>query len=406
MANQRLSIPSGMQDTLPGECARKRGLERELRELFRLHGYQEVETPILEYYDALDDATWGYRPEHLWKTFDGKGHILAVRPDSTIPAVRLAAGRLANAPLPLRLCYVQPATKFRYDTLSMLCEETQCGVELMGEGGAQADAECIALAIEALKSTGLRDFQVELGQAGFFAGFMQEAGLDESQCAAVRELTEQKNALGIQLYLDTLSVRPGVAARLRRLPMLYGGPEILDEAEALTAYPPCREAVRNLRDILTLLDAYGCANCVSVDLGMTHQANYYSGVIFRGMTAELGQPLLSGGRYDGLPARYGRSVPATGFALSMKLLMIALERQGAAFPAPVPEALLAFDPACLAQAIAWAEARRAEGCGVAMLYGATREELDRRVQAGQALRGVYIGPDGLEESEATGSWKP
>ena len=399
MADRRLQIPSGMQDTLPGECARKRSLEQEIRRLFASHGYQEVETPILEYYDALDDAIWGYRPEHLWKTFDGKGRILAVRPDSTIPAVRLAAGRLGDAPLPLRLCYVQPATKYRYDTLSMLCEETQCGVELMGEGSAQADAECIALAIEALRLAGLRDFQVELGQAGFFAGFMQEAGLDDRQCAAVRELTEQKNALGIQLYLEKLAVSADVAQRLQRLPMLYGGPEVLDEAETLTAHPLCRAAVRNLRDILSLLEAYGCADCVSVDLGMTHEANYYSGMIFRGMTADLGQPLLSGGRYDGLPARYGREMPATGFALSMKLLMIALERQGAAFTAPVPDVLLSFDEACLKQAIDWAREQREAGTSVVMLYGASESELRERLAAGFSRSAVYIGPDGVRRYE-------
>ena len=101
MAQRRLQIPNGMQDTLPGECARKRQLEEQLRRLFTLEGYQEIETPVLEYYEALDDRTWGYRPEDLWKTFDSTGRILAVRPDSTIPAARMAAGRLAEAPLPL-----------------------------------------------------------------------------------------------------------------------------------------------------------------------------------------------------------------------------------------------------------------------------------------------------------------
>ena len=141
MASRKLQIPSGMQDTLPGECARKRQLEQTLRHLFTLEGYQEIETPILEFYDALDDRTYGFRPEHLWKTFDAQGRILAVRPDSTIPAARMAAGKLADAPLPLRLCYVQSATKMLSETSSLLCEETQAGVELMGEASPQADAE-------------------------------------------------------------------------------------------------------------------------------------------------------------------------------------------------------------------------------------------------------------------------
>ena len=79
MERRRLQIPSGMQDTLPGECAGKRRLEDKLRRLFTLGGYQEIETPILEYYDALDDQTFGYRPEQVWKTFDPQARILAVR---------------------------------------------------------------------------------------------------------------------------------------------------------------------------------------------------------------------------------------------------------------------------------------------------------------------------------------
>ena len=394
MEPRRLQIPTGMQDTLPGECARKRRLEQEVRRLFFLSGYQEVETPILEYYDALDDPTYGYRPEHVWKTFDSRGRVLALRPDSTIPSVRLAAGRLREEALPLRLCYVQSANRYVSDSLSLLCEETQAGVELMGESSPMADAEVIALAIEALRGAGLKDFQIELGQAGFFDGFMQETGLTPEQSAVLRELTEQKNTLGMQLYLEKLDVHQDVTRRLMRLPRLYGGTEVLDEAEALTAHPLCREAIAGLRSIIGYLTEYGCASYLTIDLGMVHQANYYSGTIFRGMTADLGQPLLSGGRYDGLPARFGRALPATGFALSLKLLLMALERQGASFKPPMPDELVGFAPGCLCQAVEYAESRRAEGCSAVLLYDMTMDGMAERIRRGQARRGVYLTQDG------------
>ena len=397
MEQRRLQIPSGMQDTLPGECARKRQLEGLLRRLFTLEGYQEIETPILEYYDALDDRTWGYRPEDVWKTFDGAGRILAVRPDSTIPAARMAAGRLADASLPLRLCYLQSATKTLTDAASLLCEETQCGVELMGEASPEADAEVIALAVKACENAGLRDFQLELGQAQFVAGFLQEAGLTEEQSAALRGMIERKNALDMQLYLEKLDVSSDVAARLMRLPRLYGDVSVLDEAEQLTRHPLCMAAIGNLRQILAMLAEYGCDQYVSIDLGMAHQAYYYSGTIFRGLVAELGQPLLSGGRYDELPARFGRALPATGFALSMKLLMIALERQGAEFAAPIPDVALAFDPGCREAAIAWAQEKRAQGISVAMMYGMSEEALRDRVDANLAQSAVYITADGIQQ---------
>ena len=397
MEQRKLQIPSGMQDTLPGECARKRQLESQLRRLFTLQGYQEVETPILEYYDALDDRTWGYRPEDVWKTFDASGRILAVRPDSTIPAVRMAAGRLAEAPLPLRLCYLQSATKTLTDTSSLLCEETQCGVELMGEVSPEADAEVIALAVKAVEAAGLTDFQMELGQAQFVAGFLQEAGLTEEQSAVVRGMIEKKNTLDMQLYLDQLAVSADVATRLMRLPRLYGDASVLEEAEALTQHPLCLNALRNLREILSILAEYGCADCVSIDLGMAHQANYYSGTIFRGLVAELGQPLLSGGRYDELPGRFGRALPATGFALSMKLLMIALERQGAGFATPVPDVVVAFGPGCRKAAVEYATAQREKGVSVAMMYGMSAAELRARVDKKQARSAVYITQNGLEQ---------
>ena len=400
MTERRLQIPTGMQDTLPGECAVKRRLEQELRETFRRSGYQEIETPILEYYDALDDATYGYRPEHVWKTFDAQGRVLVIRPDTTVPAVRIASGRLAEAALPLRLCYMQSAARYQSDTLSMLCEETQAGAELMGESSPEADAELIALAIETLESAGLKDFQIELGQAAFFDGFMQEAGLTAEQSAVMRELTEQKNQLGMQLYLSKLNVSGEVAARLMRLPQLYGDASVLDEAEKLTNHPICRAALDNLRQVMDAVKVYGLDGYLTIDLGMVHRANYYSGVLFRGMTASLGQPLLSGGRYDGLPGRFGRGMPATGFALSLKLLLIALERQGQSFDMPVPDVMIGFEQGMLAEAIALAREERAKGVSVAMQYDASPDELQAKAEAGQTREAVWIGQNGAKRFEA------
>lgn len=397
MEHRRLQIPSGMQDTLPGECAGKRQLEEKLRHLFTLNGYQEIETPILEYYDALDDATYGYRPEHVWKTFDRQARVLAVRPDSTIPSVRLASGRLREAPLPLRLCYVQSAAKFSSDTLSLLCEDTQAGVELMGEGSAQADAEVIALAVESLQAAGLQDFLIELGQVQFISGFLQEAGLTDAQCSAVRELMARKNTLDMQLYLDQLAIEQDVSRRLMRLPQLFGDLSVLDEACSLTQSPVCLQAIDHLRQVLAILADYGCADCVRIDLGLTQQQNYYSGMVFHALCAELGQPLLSGGRYDGLPAQFGRAIPATGFALSMKLTLMALERQGAAFAPPMPDVCISFAPGCLPQAIAYAQQLRRKGVSAALLYGLDAPALRQRVDAGLASAAVYLNGNIFEQ---------
>lgn len=397
MSVQKLQIPAGMQDTLPGECHTRRQLEHRFRELFRLSGYREIETPVLEFYDTLSRQPYGYRPEHVWKTFDRSSRILAMRPDSTIPAARMAAGALRDQPLPLRLCYLQSATAFESDTLSLLCEQPQAGVELMGEGGSLADAEVIGLAIDCLNAAGLREYQIELGQAAFFTAFMREGGLSEAQAHEVRHLVERKDSFGIQLYLRQENVPEDVTRRLMRLPRLYGDLSVLDEAAALTASPACHEALDSLRAVIGLLERQGHAGEVAIDLGMAQEAGYYSGIIFRGHAAGAGQPILSGGRYDGLPAHFGRSVPAVGFALMTKLLMIALERQGERFaPEPV-DWLIACDadsPDAVAGALREAAARRAAGESVAMLYRADPEAVRAQLKTGGARQALCFTSNG------------
>lgn len=389
-------IPEGMQDTLPGECLRKRQMEMALRGLFAHYGYQEIETPLLEYYRVMDDATFGFPESHVFKTFDRRGRILAIRPDSTIPAVRMAASRLSEALLPLRLCYMQSAATYRMDTVSALCEGTQAGVELMGEGGPYADAEIIALAVESLKTAGLKDFQLDVGQVQFFTGFMEEAGLNEQQAEMIARFVDDKNMLGMDLYLKEQGLSDEITRKLGKLTQLYGDESILEEAEKMTKNATCLSAIENLKQVRDILYAYGLMDYISFDLGMVGGINYYSGMIFRGLTPHLGQPLLSGGRYDGLPGAFGRDMPATGFALSVKLLMIALEQQGEVFQSPKTDMVLGFEAEALKEALHYAGQMRKEGKSVAILYDGTREALKAHLEAGKAKQAVFVTVKAVE----------
>ena len=397
MSLTKLQIPTGMQDTLPGECEARNTLEERFRRLFRAYGYREIKTPILEYYDTLSERPYGYRPEHVWKTFDATGRILTLRPDSTIPAARIAAGPMRNAEYPIRLCYLQSATAYQMDTMSMLCEQPQAGVELMGEAGNLADAEVIALAVQCLKAAGLKDCQIELGQAAFFTAYLREAGLTETQANEVRQLVERKDSFGIQLYLRQEKITNEVTERLMQLPRLYGDVSILDEAERLTREPECLEAIRNLREVIALLDQMGCGAEITVDLGMAQEAGYYSGIIFRGHAAGAGQPILSGGRYDHLTERFGRSMPAVGFALMIKLLMIALERQGERFESPVNDVIIACDEAHAADALKCAADLRGQGKSIAMIYHADEDLVRHRLASGDAAKALLFTGTGVRE---------
>ena len=281
----RFLLPDFVSDALGGELCLKRALEKGLREEFSLWGFDEVLPAGLDFYDNFAFGSGARDQRDMLKSFDSQGRILVMRPEFTAPLARLAATRLREQEPPLRLCYLGSAYENPgAGSAQRRAEFTQGGVELMGESDPRADAEVMLLALRCLQKAGLKDSLLELGQVEFFMGLMEEAGLSDGAIQSLRSLTEQKNTLAMEL------------------PMLFGGGEVLAAARAMSRHPRCVRAIDNLERVYELLCQGGAENRVSIDLGLVHGLGYYTGVVFRGMTASFGQPLLSGGRYDTLLA--------------------------------------------------------------------------------------------------------
>ncbi len=369
MNNYKYHIPPGTQDYLPVECAHKRELEERARRTFAAWGYDEVETPSMEYYDVFRGTVGDFEQERLFKLTDSSGRLLVLRPDLTMPLARVAATKLADRSV-ARLFYVGDAYQFAGTPNAGGAREfAQTGVELLGQCGPLADAEVIALAITALKTAGLTDFQIDIGQVEFFKGLMEEAGLSPEQSEQVRLHVDDKNMLAIEMLMQEAGVSGELRNRILELPMLYGGPEVLDVADSYTGNSRSRRAIRSMRETLAVLSGYGLDEHISIDLGMVQSINYYSGVIFRGISRYLGYPLLAGGRYDGLMAEFDRPMAATGFALYVKPVLIALERQGSLNGARPVDAVAAVSAGDGAAALAALQALRAQGMRVEQYYG-------------------------------------
>ena len=138
-----------------------------------------------------------------------------------------------------------------------------------------------------------------------------------------------------------------------------------DAAEAMAGNERSLKAVRRLKRLYSLLDCYGLSGYVSFDLGMLGKYQYYTGIIFRGVTSGMGEPVVSGGRYDGLMAQFGKDAPAVGFAVSVDGLMTAFSRQRTVLSAPAPaDVLLTYEPDFEKEAVLKAAALRKEGKAV------------------------------------------
>src|SRR5881275_1966446 len=197
---------------------------RELRALsLRLHavfegaGYGEVWTPAIEYEEVLrrgDERAAGAG----FRLFDDRGHVLALRSDPTIPIARLVANRYAGEPGPLRLCYFAHAYRAVERGSAQAREFLQGGIELIGVGGAEGDAEVIALVVDALSEAGLRRHRVGLGDGMLYRTLLTAVQVPEENWLPLLESLWRRDLVGLAAQVDALGVTGAARELLVTLP--------------------------------------------------------------------------------------------------------------------------------------------------------------------------------------------
>ncbi len=313
MKRYDLLTPEGTRDLLFDECVAQRYIENKLTDIFLKHGYTEVVTPGLEFFDVFTLKSRYFAQESMYKLTDGKGRLMVLRPDSTMPIARLVATRLREEPLPLKLFYNQSIFMVNPKNSGRDDEFAQSGIEIIGGDGTAADYEALVLAIHSLSVCG-DEFRLEIGESSIFRLLVAELGIDTDEADNIQSLIDTKNYPALS---DALSAYSGDAAEaLRALPTLFGGAEVFETAEKYMITPELKNKLSSLKKTYDALVDSGIEE-IKVDLGLVHKNNYYTGIIFRGFVEGYGSPVLSGGRYDNLIGDFGRDVPAVGFAVNV-----------------------------------------------------------------------------------------
>ncbi|OGR29686.1 MAG: ATP phosphoribosyltransferase regulatory subunit, partial [Desulfuromonadales bacterium GWD2_54_10] len=323
-----ISLPRGVSDFLPETAAKIGYIEAKIRRVFELWGFRRVITPKLEYEDVM---AIGMGDELKGKTyrFDDRqtGRLLAFPPDITPQIARIVATRLKSWPLPHRISYSGRVLRQTEMQTGRSREIFQSGVELIGLDSPEADAEMIAMAVEAMQGLGFDDFKIDLGQVEFCRGVMAASGLSGAPLRELQEAVARKDSSAVAKVLAESNVSADACREISVLPRLFGGREVLLEAERVVTNSRSRLALENLRQVLDILDIHGVSDFLTIDLGETRGLDYHTGITFEGFVSGLGEPVCGGGRYDTLTARYGFPAPATGFTFNILNLLQALERQ-------------------------------------------------------------------------------
>ncbi|MDR1563650.1 MAG: ATP phosphoribosyltransferase regulatory subunit [Oscillospiraceae bacterium] len=336
--------PVGTGDLLFAQCAKLRELSGRLIALYNQMGYSEVQTPVVEYYEVFKSGDFGIPEESMYKLTDKHGRLLAIRPDNTLPIARLISTRLQKAKKPIRLYYNQKIYRMAKNKRGQNHSSMESGVEVIGAGGKRADLELIFTALEALSAI-VPDFRLELGYADFFHTLVEKLPIpkeDKESREEVRELIEGKNYAALSDKLKDFESNQYTEI-MRRLPRLFGGDEVFEEAQRLCKDTEIDAHLGYLHTIYHELVSAGLGDKIIVDLGMVQRNDYYNGIILRGYIPDTGAIVLRGGRYDGLLKLFGEDAPAIGFGISLDEILRSPHNNVDMNERPVPDCLIHAD---------------------------------------------------------------
>lgn len=309
-------LPDHIADVLPSEARHIEELRRGLLDTARSYGYELVMPPMLEYLESLLTGTGEALALQTSKLIDQlSGRTMGLRADMTQQVARIDA-HLLNRKGVTRLCYCGPVVHARPDRPRATREPFQFGAEIYGHEGLEADLEALHLALDCLKGAGVKDVIVDLADVRIVRSLLAGVMVDEQVLRGVHAALVSKDATELaQLTRDFPEAsREGLMALLQ----LYGGMEVLDQAEKLLERTAgVRNVLSHLRWLVQHLDGVK----VSFDLADLRGYSYYSGTRFAIYVPGGSDALVRGGRYDEVGAVFGRNRPAAGFSLDIKQLV-------------------------------------------------------------------------------------
>ena len=332
MNKKLLHTPEGVRDIYGKEYAKKLVVEDRLKDAISNYGYEQIQTPTFEYFDIFSKEIGTTPSKELYKFFDNEGNTLVLRSDFTPSIARCAAKYFMDKTFPIRFSYAGNTFTNTSNLQGKLKEVTQIGAELINDNSVEADAEMISLVIEALQSTGLKRFQISIGQVEYFKGLCEEAGLNEETEYELREYISGKNYFAAEDLLQERNVKEPYKSSLLRVADMFGDINSLSEAKNMVQNKRSLNAIERLENIYEVLKLYEVEEFVSFDLGILSKYNYYTGVIIKAFTYGVGDAIVKGGRYNNLLQQFGKEASAIGFTIVVDEILEALGRQNVDLP--------------------------------------------------------------------------
>ncbi len=314
-------LPEFIEDVMPAEAGRIESLRRQLLDLFKVHGYQYVIPPTLEYVESLITGTGSKLDIATFKVVDQlTGRMMGIRADTTPQAARIDAHMLNHQGVS-RLCYAGKVLRTAPSGLARTREPLQVGAELFGHAGVESDIEIQCLMIKSLQAIGLTDLHVDFSHVGLFESLIEAGSIDEGLENALYGALLSKDKTLVAELANGLDKT--IKQALIDLTDLNGDVSVLKRAQTtLPALPNIQKALQDLTSVAEKLVSLDVQ--IGFDLSELRGYHYHSGLVFAAYAQSYSGPLALGGRYDEVGESFGRARPATGFSLDLRGVVTAL----------------------------------------------------------------------------------
>jgi histidyl-tRNA synthetase len=326
-----------MRDFTPAEKARRDRVLGVIRESFRVNGFDEIETPVVEESARLSAGLGGDNEKLAFgvlkrglsadditaATSTADLIDMGLRYDLTVPLARFYATHRAELPPVFRAIQIAPVWRAERPQKGRFRQFVQCDIDIIGEPGILAEIELITATSATLDRLGVTGTTIRLNDRRILIGMLDALGLTDTASALITlDKLDKIGADGVVAELREHGAGDAALSTLEELLGRHASPTSAPTLAAMTDALPAGVAPEAVAELAEIAAAVGTSVTMVFDPFLVRGMGYYTGAIFEVAHPDLGYSLGGGGRYDGMIGRFlGTDVPAVGFSLGFERLV-------------------------------------------------------------------------------------
>ncbi len=318
--------PKGTRDFLPEEMVRREYVIETIKRIFVAYGFDEIQTPVFEKWELLTKKCGEDIKQQIFEFEDKAGRKLGLRFDLTVGMARVIANN-PQLPKPVKRYCIAPVWRYEEVTAGRKREFYQADIDIVGSKSMEAEAECIACAVDCLKALGFEDFKIYINNRKILDGILKFVSISEKKNLEIFRIIDKLEKIGkenVEKELEKIGIKKEKIKKLMEIISFKGKQEILERLEELKKIKIAEEGIKELKEIYKFSKFYGFSNFLFVNLSLARGLDYYTGPIFEIVAKAKKQvgSIAGGGRYDNLIELLGgRPTPSTGISLGIERII-------------------------------------------------------------------------------------